>query len=87
MTARNFWKMSLSKWEEMTSIGSIALVGIIYEVGRGRAEKGLMLVDESCGEIGNSHQLRVRTRETLLVQGQEKAYSYLGKYSTAVRVP
>ena len=47
-----------------------------------------MLVDESCGEIGNSHQLRVRIWETLLVQGQEKAYySYLGKYSTAVRVP
>ena len=57
-------------------------------VGRGRAEKGLMLVDESCGEIGNSHQLRVRIWETLLVEGQEKAYySYLGKYSTAVRVP
>lgn len=57
-------------------------------VGRGRAEKGLMLVDESCGEIGNSHQLRVRIWETLLVQGQEKAYySCLGKYSTAVRVP
>lgn len=62
--------------------------GSLSTVGGGRAEKGLMHMDESCGEIGNIHQLRVRMGEMLLVQGQEKAcYGYLGKYSTAVRVP
>lgn len=62
--------------------------GSLSTVGGGRAEKGLMRVDESCGETGNSHQLRVRMGEMLLVQGQEKAgHGCLGKYSIAVRVP
>ena len=66
--------MSLSKWEEMTSTGSMALVGTgsLSTVGRGRSEKGLMLVDQSCGEIGNSHQLGVRMGEMLLVQDRRR---------------